>query len=716
MAELVKHKQKIKKKKGKTGKSKEPPPLKEDLEEPDDDVPTPLVSEELDCLLHMPDPQGQGTADIETESTTQNQPSEDAQSKNDSFETKPPDISQEESTSNDFNTHSENSPAYNVDVAEHAEGDNTALTVPEVLKPECYGIEQNESVERCESHKVEEQTSNDNNTGGLVHDQTESSDFSQTIQTNQMENYVLSMDTLDQLPVSQTEHSNVPALGEKSETVSQQFEPSEIGCEEVSASMGAASAVDSLHIDQLVDLDPLYPNLVDLNLDSTKELETMSQLQTLEANNIMFIPCATANESQQGLLEAEEQVKSTVSTAAAVNFGVNNTVFFQNISANTDRIFEQVDSVNSSQPMNETRCHVPDLLECQDGVSRGMQSDVASAHLKTHSHNAKETSVKSIMSEQLQEPLLLPLDNISQLEQTRISEPTMEKVISPLTPKQHQSLYFNQELMKNDHFIENFVQMEIKKEGHEFYEILTTYLRGRKDLVATEEEIHAFQRDYNQCQEDAWLVTKCTVNGKGTCGDKVNVTGTYHFDVCQFNTVSKERMKQALENTRLCIQDRLSLHSYSSQLSRLQVESYIHNLFLNSPSLRDIPRNAPVSGQEQQRSDIFGQVKKLKDCISILFNFHRQPIREDEFVKNTRSWTERLVSALLRIACLDDHLFILNHVLRCPAGVGHYGDYYDACEGKADIYLSDEGSHNTRWTGESSAWILVDSDGEEVCY
>lgn len=57
-------------------------------------------------------------------------------------------------------------------------------------------------------------------------------------------------------------------------------------------------------------------------------------------------------------------------------------------------------------------------------------------------------------------------------------------------------------------------QMEIKKEGHEFYEILTTYLRGRKDLVATEEEIHAFQRDYNQCQEDAWLVTKCTVNGK----------------------------------------------------------------------------------------------------------------------------------------------------------------------------------------------------------
>lgn len=51
-------------------------------------------------------------------------------------------------------------------------------------------------------------------------------------------------------------------------------------------------------------------------------------------------------------------------------------------------------------------------------------------------------------------------------------------------------------------------------------------------------------------------------------------------------------------------------------------------------------------GQEQQRSDIFGQVKKLKDCISILFNFHRQPIREDEFVKNTRSWTERLVRIL----------------------------------------------------------------------
>ena len=30
---------------------------------------------------------------------------------------------------------------------------------------------------------------------------------------------------------------------------------------------------------------------------------------------------------------------------------------------------------------------------------------------------------------------------------------------------------------------------------------------------------------------------------------------------------------------------------------RLQVESYIHNLFMSAPFLRDIPKNAPVQGK-----------------------------------------------------------------------------------------------------------------------
>lgn len=44
------------------------------------------------------------------------------------------------------------------------------------------------------------------------------------------------------------------------------------------------------------------------------------------------------------------------------------------------------------------------------------------------------------------------------------------------------------------------------------------------------------------------------------------------------------------------------------------------------------------------REDVQAQAERLKECISVLFVFHRKPTRDTEFVENIRRWTERLVS------------------------------------------------------------------------
>ena len=52
-----------------------------------------------------------------------------------------------------------------------------------------------------------------------------------------------------------------------------------------------------------------------------------------------------------------------------------------------------------------------------------------------------------------------------------------------------------------------------------------------------------------------------------------------------------------------------------------------------------------VTALDHTSEELAPQVEKLRDCISVLFGFHRRPTRDAEFVENIRKWTERLVSA-----------------------------------------------------------------------
>lgn len=40
------------------------------------------------------------------------------------------------------------------------------------------------------------------------------------------------------------------------------------------------------------------------------------------------------------------------------------------------------------------------------------------------------------------------------------------------------------------------------------------------------------------------------------------------------------------------------------------------------------------------------QINRLRDCITVLYMFHRRPVSDNEFVINTRGWTQRLVLPL----------------------------------------------------------------------
>lgn len=63
---------------------------------------------------------------------------------------------------------------------------------------------------------------------------------------------------------------------------------------------------------------------------------------------------------------------------------------------------------------------------------------------------------------------------------------------------------------------------------------------------------------------------------------------------------------------------------------------------------------------------------EIRLCISVLFAFQRKLIRDTKFLTEIREWLGRLIAVLLRLANYQDHLFVLNHILRCPPGVGSW--------------------------------------------
>lgn len=57
-------------------------------------------------------------------------------------------------------------------------------------------------------------------------------------------------------------------------------------------------------------------------------------------------------------------------------------------------------------------------------------------------------------------------------------------------------------------------------------------------------------------------------------------------------------------------------------------------------------------------------VMELRTCIAILFSFQRRPMRDERFVRDTQEWLSRLVAILVRVGNWQDHMFLLNHILR----------------------------------------------------
>ncbi|XP_074877348.1 ectopic P granules protein 5 homolog isoform X2 [Buteo buteo] len=221
-----------------------------------------------------------------------------------------------------------------------------------------------------------------------------------------------------------------------------------------------------------------------------------------------------------------------------------------------------------------------------------------------------------------------------------------------------------------DSYAEEFESVA-HQDRHEFYELLLNYMRCRKQLLLAEAELQAMITDCQNVKGRLWTFKEEQKTVQGVCADQCKVTGHHRYQTVELNESVLGELKKLFEAKAEHVHQTLALHSYTSVLSRLQVESYVYRLLSSSSLLRSVAlqQQEQVSKQSENLSSDLGH---LKECISVLFSFTRRVIEDPQFQSDLLMWLQRLVSVLQRIGCPGDHLFLFNHILRCPAGISEW--------------------------------------------
>ncbi|XP_006144470.1 ectopic P granules protein 5 homolog [Tupaia chinensis] len=305
----------------------------------------------------------------------------------------------------------------------------------------------------------------------------------------------------------------------------------------------------------------------------------------------------------------------------------------------------------------------------------------------------------------------------------------------PFTKEQLKILEPGSWLENVESYLEEFDSMA-HQDRHEFYELLLNYSRCRKQLLLAEAELLTLTSDCQSAKSRLWHFKEEQISAQGICADQVKVYGCHRYQRVEMNENALGELKKLFDAKSEHLHQTLALHSYTSVLSRLQVESYIYALLNSSAVLRSLAIHQQGQASKPTES-IPSDLCQLKECISVLFMFTRRVNEDTQFHDDILLWLQKLVAVLQRVGCPGDHLFLLNHILRCPAGVSKWavpfiqikvlnntsGVFHfmqslallmSPVKNRAEFMCHMKPSERKSSSGPASGtWTLVDEGGEE---
>ncbi|KAG7481387.1 hypothetical protein MATL_G00066210 [Megalops atlanticus] len=354
----------------------------------------------------------------------------------------------------------------------------------------------------------------------------------------------------------------------------------------------------------------------------------------------------------------------------------------------------------------------------------------------------RSPAVLALAEQESSPPSLVPVDLVKPEKTQQRLYPELPKACPAVQPFTREQL----RLWEPGSWLEN-VELHAaefdglaRQEGHELHELLLHYWRCRKQLSQAQTELQAANSDCKSTQNRLWSFRDEQLTLQGVCADQAKVCGYHRFQQVALNEAVVAELRHLFEAKAELLHQTVALHSYTAMLSRLQVESYLYRLLSGNQATKRVA----ITDASADGPDVKGQpssLQPLKESISVLFSFTRRVLDDAQFQADIHLWLQRLVSVLHRVGSAGEHLYLLNHLLCCPAGVGKWavaflqikvldnptGVYHfmqalailmSPVRNRADFLChmkpcETKSSSSGRSGPESGNWTLVDEGGEE---
>uniref|UniRef100_A0A8C4ZCS8 Ectopic P-granules autophagy protein 5 homolog (C. elegans) n=1 Tax=Gadus morhua TaxID=8049 RepID=A0A8C4ZCS8_GADMO len=254
-------------------------------------------------------------------------------------------------------------------------------------------------------------------------------------------------------------------------------------------------------------------------------------------------------------------------------------------------------------------------------------------------------------------------------------------------------------------------------DGHELTELLQNYWRCRRQLTQSHTQLHTQSSDCKSTQNRLWSFRDEQLTLQGLCADQAKVTGYHRFQQADFSATVLSELGRLLETRSELLHQKVVLHAYTALLSRLQVESYLHRLLTGERKRTCVLRNVlhVLSHLTTSRP---GSLQPLKEAVGVLFSFTRRVLDDAQFQTDIHHWLERLVAVLLQLGGTGERLYLLCHLLCCPAGMGKWAANFLQVNARPLFpnFLGHMRPCESLTSGGGPAsgnWTLVDEGGEE---
>ncbi|XP_038646712.1 ectopic P granules protein 5 homolog isoform X2 [Scyliorhinus canicula] len=253
--------------------------------------------------------------------------------------------------------------------------------------------------------------------------------------------------------------------------------------------------------------------------------------------------------------------------------------------------------------------------------------------------------------------------------------PAIPRGVAPFTKEELKMFALGSWLENVDTYTEEFLSVA-NQDKNDLFELLMNYGRCRKQLLLAEAELETMTCDYKSIKTRLWTFKEEQLTIQGVCADQSKVTAYHRFQVVEMDNLVLGELQRILDIKADHLHQTLALHAYTSVLSRLQVESYIFRLLNSSSAFRAVAvlqrRDSLFRTDVQEVDCSHSDLQLLKESISVLFTFTRRTNEDSKFHSDILLWLQKLVAVLHRVGSAVDHLFLLNHILRCPAGVSKW--------------------------------------------